>query len=241
MMLVPQLPQGKILLVTSDYPPATGGVAWYYYNLVRRLNAVETPSVSPLARGRLRGGNERVVVLLLGRGTLTPWWPLLIFPLLLKTIKFKSDIWWVGQVLPVGIAVWLLSHLWRKKYIVSTHGMDLLLPLRSRRKRWFVKHILNRAALITANSEWTKQKIIENYFSMNKEQGTKNKEQRTRNKIEVIYPEPKPKREVAREEILALRARLGIPQDAKVLLTVSRLVARKGIDCALRALPEVWQ
>ena len=234
MMLVPQLPQGKILLVTTDYPPATGGVAWYYHNLVRRLNTTETPSVSPLARGRFRGGNERVAVLLLGRGTLTPWWPLLIFPLLLKTIKFKSDIWWVGQVLPVGIAVWLLSHLWRKKYIVSTHGMDLLLPLRSRRKRWFVKHILNRAALITANSEWTKAQLLKYYVSGITYQALSKR-------IAVIYPDPKPKRDVAWEEVSALRTKLEIPQDAKVLLTVSRLVARKGIDCALRALPEVWQ
>ncbi|MFA4873127.1 MAG: glycosyltransferase family 4 protein [Patescibacteria group bacterium] len=233
-MSVPQLPKGKILLVTTDYPPATGGVAWYYENLVRRLNAAETPSVSPMARERFRGGDARVVVLLLGRWTLTPWWPLLIFPLLLKTIKLKTDVWWVGQVLPVGTVVWLLSHLWPKYYIVSTHGMDVLLPLYSPRKRWLMKRILNRATLITTNSEWTKQKIIENYFSRNKEQGT-------RNKIEVIYPEPKPKRKAAREEILALRTRLGIPHDAKVLLTVSRLVARKGIDCVLRALPEVWR
>ncbi len=234
MMFVPQLPKGKILLVTCDYPPSVGGVAWYYYNLVCRLNVAETPTVSPLARERLRGGNARVTVLVLGQWALTLWWPLLAIPLILNTIKLKTNHWWVGQVLPVGTIVWLLSFFWRKSYIVSTHGMDVLVPWRSRRKRWLVRKILTRAALITTNSEWTKRKIIEHYFS-----STKYKVQSS--KFVVVYPEPKPTREVTQNEITALRVRLNIPHGAKILLTVSRLVARKGIDRVLRALPFVWR
>ncbi|MEW6610854.1 MAG: glycosyltransferase family 4 protein [Patescibacteria group bacterium] len=217
-MHIPEFPKGKVLLITVDYPPKVGGVAWYYYNLVRILNTDDVHTVK---------------VMSLVKWMLTPLWPFLIISLLLKTITLKPDYWWVGQVLPVGTIVWLLSFFWHKPYIVSTHGMDVLVPFKSPRKQWLVGKILNRAALITANSEWTKQKIIENYF-------LKYKEQDTRNKIMVIYPEPKPKREVIHEEIDVLRARLRIPVGAKVLLTVSRLVARKGIDRVMRALPYVW-
>jgi phosphatidylinositol alpha-1,6-mannosyltransferase len=97
-----------------------------------------------------------------------------------------------------------------------------------------VRKVLEGAETITANSEWTKRKIIENYFS--------NSKLKTQNsKLLVVYPEPKPKREAVHGEVRKLRLELGIPEGAKVLLTVARLVARKGIGRVLNALPEVWK
>ncbi len=196
-----------------------GGVAWYYENLVNKAGT---------------GRDLSVQVLKLGTWALKVLWPFLIIPLLLTTIKLKTTHWWVGQVLPVGTVVWLLSFVWKKPYIVSTHGMDVLLPLKSPRKRWLVRKILKRASLITANSEWTKQKIIEHYFPQPEVQSQKSK-------IVVVYPEPKPKREVLVHEVRLLKTHLHIPEGAKMLLTVARLVARKGIDRVLAALPETWQ
>jgi len=218
-MILPQSLQGKLLLITTDYPPDVGGVARYYENLVQKVGT---------------GRDLSVHVLKLGKWALTPLWPFMVILIIIKSLIIKPEWWWVGQVLPIGTVVRLLSFVWRKPYIVSTHGMDILLPLKSRRKRWLVKKILERAELITANSEWTKQKIMEHYFS-----GSKFKVQGS--KLVVMYPEPKPKRNVAQHVLDALRLKLGIPGNAKVLLTVSRLVARKGIDQVLAALPEVWK
>lgn len=239
-------PRNRMLLVTTDYPPDVGGVAWYYKNLVKKFNdrhphqnlppsRRRTNVVSPLAGGSERGvERKRVEVLKLEKWTMTSWWPLILIPLLLKTRKLKTDVWWVGQILPVGTVVWALSYLWRKPYIVSTHGMDVLIPLKSRRKRWLVKKILEGAEMITVNSEWTKEQIVANYESR-----VTNHE--LRNKIAVIYPVPKPKRDVPQTEVNALRMKLGIPEEARVLLTVARLVRRKGIDHVITALPEVWR
>jgi len=233
----PQFPQGTLLLITNDYPPRKGGVSWYYYNLVRGLNADFTQSDAvhnSLQLPLILRGRERCEVLKAGRWTMTPLWPLIIFPLLLKTHQLKTNTWWAGQVLPVGTVVWLLSFVWKKPYIVSTHGMDVLMPLKSKRRRWLVGKILQRAALITANSEWTREEIVRNY-----ESGMRN--HCLRQKIAVIFPEPKPKREVPREEAKALRLQLKIPEGATVLLTACRLVKRKGVDRVLAALPEVWK
>jgi len=197
------------MLITTDYPPDTGGVAWYYENLVTLRQAQ----------------GDTTFVLKLGKWALTPRWPFIFFILIIKSFIIRPTCWWVGQVLPIGTVAWVLSFVWKKPYIVSTHGMDVLISLHSPRKRWLVGKILARAALITANSEWTKRKILTNY-----------KLQIINDKIIVVYPEPKPKRVVREDELQSLRLKLGIPNNAKVLLTVSRLVARKGIDRVLYAL-----
>ena len=250
--------ESRLLLITNDYPPDTGGVAWYYANLAALRQAQ----------------GDKIDVLKLGKWTMTPLWPLMVIPIILRSVRAIHEsplpfYWWVGQVLPVGTVVWLLSFVWRKPYIVSTHGMDILLPLKSGRKRWLVGKILERASLITTNSQWTKRKIIENYtkypspaastvipaeagiqikqkkrfsfFSGSPIRSGMTSERGLSDKIIVIYPEPKPKRNMPQEEVNALRLKLGIPESAKVLLTVSRLVKRKGIDRVLAALPEAWK
>ena len=67
---------------------------------------------------------------------------------------------WVGQALPLGyVALWLKKR-YNVPYAVFTHGMDILLPQVSWWKNGWLKRVLNQAAVVVANSEFTKNKLL---------------------------------------------------------------------------------
>lgn len=54
----------------------------------------------------------------------------------------------VSHVLPVGTAAWLLRPFTRKDYVVILHGMDFDLARRSAWKRWVTKRVLGCRAIV---------------------------------------------------------------------------------------------
>ncbi len=135
----------KILLITLEYPPQKGGVASYYFGLVEELR---------------RQGYE---VQTISHALLSKWfWPRWIrgyFTVRAAVNREKPDFLFVGQVLPLGTVAYLLRK--RVPYVVFTHGMDVLMAQKSWQKRWLVKKILAHARLVVANSEFTKQQILD--------------------------------------------------------------------------------
>ncbi len=161
------------------------------------------------------------------------WLPML--KAISKIIKQeKIDILWAGDIWPTGLAVYLNSIFSGKPYIVSIHGRDLLLVKRNKLKSFLAKIILKRAAVVTANSQST-SKIVES-FGVSKE------------KIKVVYPGVE-KQEY--KNTTCLPARQGIQEykktvikkynlvGKKILLSIGRLVERKGFDKVIEAMPEV--
>lgn len=187
----------KALLVTTDYLPSRGGVARYYSSLVAHMPA----------------GSVEVLVPKPGRiwPRWLPW---------LATIRAASqgcDVVWVGQLLPVGTVAWILRLLGGKRYVVSTHGMDVLLPLGNIWKRWLATRILRGAAKITANSRFTAN-VIGRRYRIQPE------------RITVVYPAPAELPDATRVE-----------SDQPTLLAVGRLVRRKGFDLLIQAMEQIWK
>ena len=133
-----------------EYPPQRGGVGNYYAGLVKAMSPAKQIEVEVLAAD-------------------TRWWKVMV-----KMILDRSDIVWVGHILPIGTAAWLCNVLFKKKYIVSLHGMDI--NLAQKHKPNLTTKILKRAHLITVNSEYTKQQI-HNWQELSR-------------KIEIVYPCP---------------------------------------------------
>lgn len=209
-------PMPRVLLVTFDYPPQAGGVARYYHSLVTALRgscAVLTDVVGQ--------PEQNVQRQKLTWGAWPRWLPLLWrVPRTARTLN--AEVVAAGELLPTGTALWLWRMLGGLPYVVFLHGFDVALSQRSWWKRWLARRILAAARLVVVNSSFT--------GSLAAAAGA------LPGRTVVTYPTsrlPQPTLPAAE-----LRQRYGLDV-AIVLLSVARLVHRKGIDDILAVLPEL--
>lgn len=222
----------KTLLFTLEYPPFRGGIADYNENLVRFW---------PLRQAQGEPKNEILVLnnndgkLINNRLPVLKWLPAVIA--LWRTVKKKRvEHILVAQILPLGYAAFLVSRFFKINYSVFLHGMDLGLAQSRPRKRFFSRIILDSATAIICNSSFV-AKMAEDFLGKN-------------NKIKVVHPgieshithPPASPSEAWRagniKHITRLKEKYKL-NNKLVLLTVGRLVKRKGMDKVLEALPEI--
>lgn len=206
-----------------EWPPFKGGVGNYYFNLTNELvkQGIEMKVMIPEAKleNESQKPNLTVFACPFFYRFFWPKWLRLYFEIK-KTLKnFKPDLIWVGQVLPVGEAVYLIKQNFKIPYFVSTHGLDILMPQKKLRKDKILKKILNNAEFITANSEFTKKELLDLEIPDEK--------------IEITYPCPNIQNNPSQ--------RLVDPWPKKTLLTVGRLVKRKGQEKVIEAMPKLLE
>ncbi len=210
----------KTLLITSDFWPQTGGVANYWLELGRYLPPDKFIILAPRLNDRQDeiGGLSVRRALFFNRFIWPRWLPLLWHILLLvKKEKIEKII--VGQILPGGTAVWILHRLGLVPgYYVSCHGMDL--QILKGRKRKLARLILMDAAGVIVNSEYTASLVRQFTTSL---------------PITKVNPCPR----LLPQSKVDIKKKFGLSTD-NILLTVSRLVKRKGIDRVMAALPQIW-
>ncbi|HEU0051420.1 MAG TPA: glycosyltransferase family 4 protein [Patescibacteria group bacterium] len=205
----------KIALLTIDYPPRKGGVARYLGNLV----SVSNGAIDVFVPNDLDSkGPGRVQKIAFGnRFRLSKAVPFI------GSLKSKDyDLVLVSHVLPVGTAAYLSRLLGGPRYAVLCHGLDIRLASRSTRKRWLARRILRRAEFVIANSEFTAHEI--------------NMLEPRLKKMLVLTPGVE---SITFPDRLAARKRLGIGNDDLIILSVCRLVKRKGIDLLIETLPHL--
>jgi len=188
----------KIVLYTMEYPPQKGGVANYYAGLIKAM------------------GKSREVAVKVLPAT-SRWWNVMI-----NIILHKANIVWVGQILPIGTVAWICHKIFKTKYIVSLHGMDI--NLAQQNKSNLTARILKGAGLITVNSEYTK-KQINNYLDLE-------------SKIEIVYPCPNIDYVHDEELVARVKQAYGLAEK-RILLSVGRLVERKGMQNVIQLMPEL--
>lgn len=153
---------------------------------------------------------------------LDKFWPKWL-PFLLKSIQeIKNrpfNYLFVGQVLPLGYIALFIKIFFKIPYLVFTHGMDILIPQESWWKKIWLKKILFSADWVVANSEFTKKELQK--LGLNSE------------KIIVIYP--------CVEKSLQQNSTELIQEGGQIILSVGRLVKRKGFDKVIEAMPKILQ
>lgn len=206
-----------------DFYPAVGGVSNYWISLSQHLDPVYWIVLAPpLARGvREYSCRYRIIRAQFFLQWCIPKWLPLLFSIYRILRSEKIDQIVVGQTLPVGTAVALLSAITRIPYLVSTHGMDIALAFRRGRKRAVCRWVLSRAKSIFTISSYT-ARIIAKYGI-------------TGDKISFIQPCPR----ITPVMLIQSAADTDHATRSPIILTVARLVKRKGHEYILSSLPDV--
>ncbi|MEA3463660.1 MAG: glycosyltransferase family 4 protein [Patescibacteria group bacterium] len=207
------------LLFTLEYPPFKGGVANYYGNIVKFWPSSDSKSVSDIIVLR---NNDNILL----KNWLWPKWLPAVWQLLQTIKKKKIKHILVGHILPLGSVAYCAAQFTKTPYSVILHGMDFTYALRTSRKKWLVKKILNKAQnIICANSYVAG--LVGNFLS-------------DKNTDKIIIVNPGIKSRVTRnmEHVTQLKKKYNL-QNKIVLFSLGRLVKRKGFDKVIKALPKV--
>ena len=149
----------KILLTTLDFWPKIGGVAHYYFNLCQHLEKDRIVALTQKNQEQVLPPAQSFKIYrknLLSTWPVWPKWLPMIWHIWRTGRSEKIEMLWVGEILPTGAAVYLLTRFFRRPYSVFCHGMDILQAGKSRRKRWLARRILDKAEGVTVNSYYTK-------------------------------------------------------------------------------------
>ncbi len=216
----------KTLLITIDFPPKKGGVANYLSNLSDNLpndkiivlanNYLETQSFDSKQKYKIIRAD-------LYYKNFWPRW-LKTFYIAKKIIK-KEGIEQViiSHIIPMGYIAVLLN----LPFHIIFHGYDILLAKQSTWKKMWLRKILNKSKHIIVNSNFTKELILQEDIKSEK--------------ITIVHPcTDILNRDLKSTETELIRQELELT-DKKILISVGRIIPRKGFDKVIEALPKVTQ
>ena len=129
-----------------------------------------------------------------------------------------------GRVLPEGFVGLLVSLITFKPFIVYAHGEEITTCVQSL-KRKFLIFVYQHAKYVIANSEFTKNELLQ--LGIKKE------------RIVLINPGVKIQRFQPGLQTDDLRESIGLTKTSKLLLSVGRLSRRKGFDQSIRSLAQL--
>lgn len=215
----------KTLLFTLEYPPFFGGVANYYKNVVKfwpdnNIIALAQSSKEDSAK------SSNVIKKKLVTQFFWPRWFFSLYYLWLVIIKHSISHILVGHVLPLGIVTYFVSRITKTKYSVILHGMDFVQAQKYPRKKYITRVILSNSENIICGNSHTAN-LVKKFIE------TKHHE-----KIKIINPGID----------YSVRAKNEIIENLKIehnlagkfmLLSIGRIVKRKGFDKTIEALPQI--
>ncbi len=211
----------KTLLVTIEYPPFFGGVANYYYNIVKHW-----------PEGDACGSDHGIMVLdnnqgqLLSDSLLFFKWIPGIFRIMRTVRKHGIDKLIIGHLLPLGNAAYFATRIVKRPYAVVLHGMDLETAKLKPRKRKLSYKILKEASGIICSNSYA-AKSVKDFLGTEEEY-----------KVRIVNPGIDDRDMISGHQIEKFRQEQGVP-DGTLIFTIARIVKRKGIDKVVEAMPAV--
>lgn len=229
----------KILVVNYEFPPLGGGGGVIASQIAEELAGqhaihVLTTGRKGLPKFEIVNGIEIHRVPVLGRGdkATASLFSLLSFPLssTLKGIRLfrknKYDAIHTHFAIPSGITGVALSKLFGRPNVLSVHGGDIYDPSKSLspHKNLFlrktVEKVLNHSTVVMAQSKDVRARVITHY-NVKKQIGI----------IPLGLKTPSFER--------ASRSELGLSEDDFLIISIGRLVKRKGLEFLLQAVAKI--
>ncbi len=214
----------RILLVSNDFPPRAGGIQAYLHELTMALPAGEVAVYAPDWPGADAFDAQQPFPVVRHPGTLMlPTPPVLRRAAgLLRELRYETV--WFGAAAPLALLGPALRRAGVRRVVASSHGHEVgwsMLPA----GRMALRRIGTDADVVTAVSQYTRRRVASAFGP--------------HAALELLppgvdctafHPDLGARAEIRR------RHRLG---EAPVVLCVSRLVARKGQDTLVKALPAI--
>ena len=210
----------RVVVVTNDFPPRIGGINDYVAQLFRRFPSGTVTVFASTARGAAafdRSYPQEVIRLPTEMMLPTPGVRRRLHEVLRSE---RPDIVLFGALWPLGHMGPAVSRKLAIPYGGFSHGLELTGALAP----GVLRHIGSRATLLTAVSDWARRKLEPAF-------GWSGRMELLPSGIDTVAFHPAVTDVAVRE-----RYALG---DAPVVCCVSRLVARKGQDMLIRALPRL--
>ncbi len=209
----------KHLLVTNDFPPKIGGIQSLLWEWWRRLPADRFAVLtSPFAGAEEFDAGEPYRIERVREPVLLP------HPLMTRRVdglaaEFEADLVVLDPAVPLG----LIGPSLALPYDLVLHGAEVTVPGRIPGSRQALSYSLTRARNIISAGRYAAHEA----------------EQAAGRELPVtVVPcgvDPDKFVPLSPAERVAARERLGLPVDAELIVSVSRLVPRKGFDTAIRA------
>jgi len=211
------------LLVTNDFPPKIGGIQNYLWELWRRLSPDDVIVHTTPYRGAAEFDAQQKFTVVRSR---EPW--LLPNPILAKRVDALADEHAVDLVLiDPAVPAGMIGPYLRHPYGVILHGAEVTIPGRIPLTRQLLSRVLDKSVGVIAAGGYP---AAEAERAIGRELPTT-----------VVPPGVDVDRflPLSEQDRAAARVRLGLPTDGPLVVSVSRLVPRKGMDTLIRASIEI--
>lgn len=163
----------RILLLTDSFLPHAGGSRVYYYNLYRRLASDLNHQVTILTK-KVPGWKEfdasadaRMLTIRRRFRPLPNWkykqLPKLVFPLLeaaFLVARLRPDAIHAGDVFPQAVVALILGNLFGIRYLIYGHGEEITQLDRNRYLSRVRDWVYRNAAAVVCNSEFTRAQLL---------------------------------------------------------------------------------
>ncbi len=222
----------RLLVISELFLPTKGGTTVWYDAVYSRMGGkgvhivtADVPGAAAIDRDH-RNSIHRI-------GLKRVWWLKpeslgMYLKMLGKSLRLalqhRFDAVHGARALPEGLVAWVMARLLRKPLVVYCHGEELTTWGRGRKFRtmlWVYRH----ADANIANSEYTLEEMVR--------LGVR------RETITLIYPGVDTERFRPNLPCDDLKQSIGLQAGQRLILSVGRLVRRKGFDQVIRALPEL--
>ena len=208
------------LLVTNDFPPKVGGIQSYLWELWRRLPPERvTVLTTPYDGTREWDASQAFRVERTKEKVLFPT------PSLVRRIDRLAEEVGAGVVvLDPALPLGLLGPRLQRPYAIVVHGAEVTVPGRLPGSRQLLGHVLRGASHVIAAGGYPAAEA-------------RHAAGRSMPPVTVVPPgvDAQRFRPLDDAERKAARADLGLPADAQLVVSVSRLVPRKGMDTLIDA------
>lgn len=221
----------KNLLITFDFPPIVSGISTVFYYVWRNLNQDRFLILAPKTKDSFEFDKKNKIKVIrkvfpLGDNIINKIlrFFMLFFYLLAIVRKEKIDFLVCGQPIIIGSMGLIFKKLFKLPYHVFVYGGEIIKFEKNKVLMNVLNHVLCDADKIITNSNYTTNVFLK--FGIKEE------------KIVEISPAVDAEHFKPGLDVSDLKSKFNL-EGKKVLTTISRLVARKGNDTVINALPDV--